>query len=178
MTAAVQPGDVILVRSAGFAGFMIRLGAAFRNRPSLSNHVAVVHHRDAKGILWAVEGRPGGAGWRDTAAYLASKWTQDNSAQPKTAEQRAAICTTMETMIATDYDWSAIIADAAASLNITLPGWDPTWRGTVPAHVVCSSLAAYGYAKAGLAHPAGDRGCTPGDWNEWVITRAWEAPAK
>ena len=42
-----------------------------------------------------VEGRPGGAGWRDARDYLTSKWTLTNAAQPKTAEQRDAVCATM-----------------------------------------------------------------------------------
>jgi hypothetical protein len=80
----------------------------------------------------------------------------------------------MEALIGVAYDWRAIAADAFTSFHLRLPGWDPQWRGTVPAHVVCSSLAAYAYAKAGLPCPAGDRSVTPGDWDSFVLTKAWE----
>ena len=176
MTAiSPQPGDVLAVRSTGWAGRLIRFGAALRDTPNLSNHIAVVHHRDAKGTLWVYEGRPGGVAQQDATAYLNSRWTLTNAAQPKTDAQRAAVTATMGALFGTAYSWDAIAADAATDLGITLPGWDPSWRGTVPGHVVCSSLAAYAYAKAALLHPPGDRGCQPADWDEWIITRAWES---
>jgi hypothetical protein len=172
VTAALQPGDVILVRSGGLAGTMIRLGAALRDAPNLSNHVAVAHHLDAHGTLWCVEGRPGGAGWRDAKAYTGSAWTLDNSAQPKTGLQCAAVCTIMAALVGTPYDWEAIAADAAADLHLDT-AWLPAWNGTVPGHVVCSSLAAYAYAKAGLPGPAADRTVQPADWDTWILTRGW-----
>jgi hypothetical protein len=169
-----QPGDVLAVRSGGWTGRLIRFGAALRDQPNLDSHIAVVHHRDAGGVLWVVEGRPGGVGWRDATAYLSSRWTLTNAAQPKTAKQRAAVCGTMTALITTGYDWAAITADAATDLGMHLPGWGPFWHGTVPGHVVCSSLAAYGYAKAGLACPPGERGCQPADWDTWILQRGWE----
>jgi hypothetical protein len=170
---AVQPGDVILVRTGSIAGTLIRLGAALTGKPNLASHVCVLHHVDEHGTPWALEGRPGGAGWRDARQYLSSSWELDNAAQPKTPEQRAAVCKTMEALIGTAYDYRAIAADAFAALHMRLPGWDPSWRGTVPGQAVCSSLAAYAYAKAGLRCPAGDRGVVPGDWDTWVLTRGW-----
>jgi hypothetical protein len=172
---ALQPGDVLVVRSGGLAGTMIRLGAALRGRPNLSNHVCVVHHADGKGTTWAVEGRPGGVGWVDARRYLASPWTLDNRAQPKTAAQRQAVCTVMEAMLGTPYSWDAIAADALDDLGLHLPGWDPSWHGTVAGQVVCSSAAQYAYAKAALARPPGDRDCQPADWDQFILTRAWEA---
>jgi len=80
---AVQPGDVLAVRGGGLAGKLIRLGAAFRGQPNLDAHIAVVHHTDEHGTVWALEGRPGGVGWRDAKAYLASPWTVTNAGQPK-----------------------------------------------------------------------------------------------
>lgn len=62
MTGRVQPGDVLVTRSGGWQARLIRLGAALRDKPNLSSHVAVVHHTDVKGTLWVLEGRPGGAG--------------------------------------------------------------------------------------------------------------------
>ncbi len=173
MGAAVLPGDVILVRSGGLAGTMIRLGAALRDAPNLANHAAVIDHTDAHGTVWAMEGRPGGAGWRDARAYLRSPWTISNAAQPKTAAQRSAVCKVMAAMIGSPYDWAAIAADAEADLHLDT-AWLPSWNGTVPGHVVCSSLAAYAYARAGLPGPAADRTCQPGDWSAWILTRGWE----
>jgi hypothetical protein len=168
------PGDVILARSGGFAGAMIRLGAALRNAPNLSSHVAVAHHVDAHGTLWCVEGRPGGVGWRDARAYTRSAWTLTNAGQPKTDLQRVAACKVMAALVGTAYDWEAVVADGAADLHLDT-AWLPAWNGTVPGHVVCSSLAAYAYGKAGLPCPAGGRQVQPADWDAWILTRAWEA---
>ena len=168
----ILQGDVLAVRTSGLAATAIRLGAAIRGKPNLSNHVAVAHHMDVHGTLWCIEGRPGGAGWRDARAYEASRWTLDNSGQPKTDAQRALITTTMEALIGTAYDWEAIAADAAADLSLDT-AWLPAWHGTVPGHVVCSSLAAYAYGKAGLACPSGGRQVQPSDWDAFILTRAW-----
>lgn len=169
------PGDVLAVRTGGLAGTLIRLGAALRDAPDLSNHVAVAHHRDAHGTLWCIEGRPGGAGWRDASAYASSRWTLDNSAQPKTDAQRYRICQVMTAMLGTAYDWEAIAADVAADLHLDT-AWLPSWHGTVPGHVVCSSLAAYAYARARLACPGGGRQVQPSDWDAWILARGWEKP--
>jgi hypothetical protein len=170
----VRPGDVLAVRSSGVAGLAIRLGAAFRDRPNLSNHIAVVHHVDAHGTLWCVEGRPGGAGWRDAKAYLASPWVLTNAGQPKTDLQRAAVCKVMAALVGAAYDWEAIVADAAGDLHLDT-AWLPAWNGTVPGHVVCSSLAVYAYGKAGLTSPPVTRTDQPSDWDAFILTRGWEA---
>jgi hypothetical protein len=176
--AQILPGTVLVVRSAGFAGWWIRFGAALRGHPNLQNHVAVVHHADPAGTLWCIEGRPGGVGWRDATAYLASRWTISNSGQPLTPVQRGGICKVMEALLGTPYDWQAIVADGAASLGWKLPGWDAKWTdGQVAGHVVCSSAAAYAYHAAKAAHPGGDRGCLPAGWTQWIITRGWEPPS-
>jgi len=54
----LRPGTVLVTRSGGFAGTMIRFGAALRGKPNLQNHVAVAHHTDVHGTLWCIEGRP------------------------------------------------------------------------------------------------------------------------
>ena len=56
------------------------------------------------------------------------------------------------------------MADALDDLGMKLPGWDAKWHGEVAGQVVCSSAAAYAYAKAKVAHPEGDRGCQPSAW--------------
>lgn len=173
----VKPGDILAVRGTAWTSRMIRLGAALRDTPDLSNHIAIVHHLDGNGTLWCLEGRPGGVGWRDAKAYLSSRWTLTNAEQPKTEAQRQAVCKTAEAMIGTAYDWSAIAEDAAAALGLKRI-WAEKESGQVPGHVVCSSLAAYAYDKAGLAapFPMDFRHVTPGDWDGFIVTRGWEQP--
>jgi hypothetical protein len=177
--APVRPGTILVTRSEGgilTGGWWIRLGAAIQGKPNLANHVAVAHHTDKAGTLWCLEGKPGGVGWRDARGYLASRWTMTNAEQPLDDGQRVVICETMEAMLGTEYDWQSIVADGAADLGMRLPGWDARWKGEVAGQVVCSSAAAYAYAKAHAPHPPGDRGCQPADWSQWILTRAWAGP--
>lgn len=174
MTGVVRPGTVLAVRSGGFAGAAIRIGAAIRGKPNLQNHIAVAHHTDTHGTLWCIEGRPGGVGWRDATSYQQSRWTLTNAAQPFTDAQGAAIAKQMEALLGTPYDWDAITADALSDLGMHLPGWDSKWHGLVAGHVVCSSAAAYAYGKAAVLHPDGERGCQPADWTQWIVTEAWK----
>ncbi len=167
----VQPGDVILVRTGSVAGAAIRLGAALLGRANLQNHVAIAHHVDEAGRLWVLEGRPGGVGWRDARAYLASPWTVNNAGQPKAAGQRAQICELAKGMLGEKYDWSAVIADAMQAARIP-DLWRRDWNGHAPGAVVCSSFAAYLYGKAGLDRPApsaGGRYVEPADWTDFII---------
>jgi len=176
VAAPFQPGTVLCTRSPGFGSWWIRFGAAIRGKPNLQNHVAVVHHADKAGTTWAIEGRPGGAGWKDATGYLNSKWTISNAAQPVTEKQGGQIAHWMEALLGSEYDWQSIIADGLADLGIRLPGWEEKWAdGQVNVQAVCSSLAAYAYAKAGVPHPPGGRGCQPSDWTTWILTRAWES---
>lgn len=169
-----QPGDVLVTRSNSIPGALIRLGAALRGQPNLSSHVAVVHHTDKAGTIWCIEGRPGGVGWRDATDYLNSRWTITNAGQPKNDAQRLLVTGTIRAALGTPYDWEGIAADAAAALH--LPDlWAEKWDGAVPGHVVCSSLAAWAYSTAGLAHPAYTDlpRTTPADWDQFLITRGW-----
>ena len=173
MTVAVLPGDVLVTRSGGLAGAMIRLGAALKDQLNLSNHVAVVDHADASGTLWCVEGRPGGVGWRDAKAYLASPWTVTNAGQPKTADQRKTVCDTMTAMIGTAYDWQAIADDTLRAFHMD-DLFSSTINGSVPGHVVCSSFAAFLYKTYGWDHPnVPDRDCEPGDWTAFDLAHGW-----
>ncbi len=163
MTApVVAPGDVICTRSTGWKARGIRFVAAIRDQPNLQNHVAVVHHLDDRGPLWCLEGKPGGVGWHTAGGYQQSPWTLTNAAQPKTDAQRKIICDGMLAMIGTEYDWEAIADDAVADVFGLRDLWQPTWdKDEVPGQVVCSSLAAYWYAKAALKGPATDGGWLP-----------------
>jgi hypothetical protein len=175
---ALQPGDVVLTRSKGWAGWIIRLGAALLDRPNVRNHVAVVHHEDASGTLWGIEGKPGGVGWVDMRAYMRDRVTLDNADQPKTLHQRALICEAVEAALERPYDWGAIAEAAAEALRL-----DRLWRaeefsenGEVPAQVICSALADWAYERAGLANPGRHgrtRYTTPAEWDWFIQRRDW-----
>jgi hypothetical protein len=177
-----QPGDIFAVRSPGKAAGLIRFGAAVRElvtdqpEPNLDNHIAVMHHTDKAGTLWVLEGRPGGVGWREANDYLQSPWTVSNVGQPKTAAQRKQICGITESMIGTAYDWAAIAEDGALAFGLK-DIWTEKASGPVPAHIVCSSLAAYAYGKAGVPAPPGPgdyRHVSPADWVAFIIGHKYE----
>lgn len=172
----IKPGDVLALHTPGnwrTPQWWIRIGAALRDKPNLSNHIAVAHHYDAHGTLWGIEGRPGGVGWVDCTRYLTSKSMITNAAQPKTDAQRKGVCQTMNSLLGTGYDWEAIVMDGAADLGVKVPGWKPEWGKEVPAHVVCSAVAQYGYVRNGLKCPPGDRLCQPADWDYFIINQGW-----
>jgi hypothetical protein len=172
----VLSGDLLLCRSkAGFAGRMIRFGALLRGQSEEWNHVAVVHHRDDAGTVWAIEGRPGGVGWVDARKYLTDPMTITNVGQPKLDGQRSIVCAGAVSLLGVAYDWKAIGMDAASAARIDL-AWkihDPTG---VPAHVVCSSLADWLYQKAGLINPSRMPSAltTPADWADLIIRQRWQ----
>lgn len=173
------PGDVLLTRGSAWTSWLIRFGAALLDRPNISNHVIIFHHYDALGVPWGIEARAEGVGWIDLTRTLKSRWLLTNAAQPKTPAQRALICKAVAGAIGTPYDWSGIVADAFEALRI-----DKLWRarefpedGRLPYGTVCSALADWAYERAGLANPGGSgvtRLTSPGDWNAFLITRAWE----
>jgi hypothetical protein len=174
-------GDVVVVRTPGLFAGVIRLGEKLQGKPDLHNHVAVLHHT-IDGVNWYLEGRPGGVGWRpfkvSADGYAGSKQAIDNAAQPKTSDQRQAVCTSMRKLFGAPYDWEAIEADAASALR--LPAiWD-RWAGTMPGHVVCSSAAAWAYAEAHLPAPefGGGRFTEPGDWSAFIAENGWCSPAQ
>lgn len=140
----------------------------------MHNHIAIVTHRDKTGTLWGAEGRPGGFGWVDLTSYLASGWTVHNAKQPKTPAQRASVVEGAKAMIGADYDWLAIAHDAAGAFGLDNV-WQLRWGNEVPGQVVCSSAAAYLYAKTTpeLAHPEGDREVPPADWTQLWVDRGW-----
>lgn len=172
MMPDIAIGDVWAVRNTGFVAALIRFGAHLRGKNSLDNHVLIVHHQDANGTWWGVEGRPGGVGWVDIDHYQNSVGLTTNFAQPKTFQQRADIAKTAEGMLGTAYDWQGIYADAATDLNLPkLFAQDWHGQGT-PGHVVCSSLAAWIYQHVGLPAPEG-RWVQPADWTDWDLHQAW-----
>lgn len=157
-------GDVFAVRTGGVGARLIRLGAWLEGLPSEDNHVVVAHHVQ-DGVWWGVEGRPGGVGWVDMQPYLDSPATIGNQGQIKTPAQRDTIAQSMVAAVGTPYDWTAIAADAARDLDLPVL-FAQSWKGRgVPGHLVCSSLAAWGYQTAGVEGPhLPPRLVQPGDW--------------
>lgn len=171
--ATLQPGDLLLTRSpTGIFGRAIRFFEALSDETNQDNHVAIAYRYDAMGRLWVNEGRPGGVGEHVATDYVRSPWTMNNIGQPKTPEQRKIVADGSEKLHGTAYDWLAIADDALNAFGMHIhDAWGT--GGRPPGAVVCSSLAAYLYAKAGLPHPAGDRLVTPADWADLVIHHGW-----
>lgn len=171
-------GDVVVTREGPrLVSWFIRLGAFLAaGRRSEVNHVIVVHHRDAAGTLWGIEGRPGGVGWRDMTEIARDRHTHANTAQPKTEEQRYLVAVAAEKLLGTPYDWGAIHEDARRALRLF---W--RWRGDwlddeTPGQVVCSSFADWAYERVGLPSPNGTeetRWTTPGDWEDFMVRERW-----
>lgn len=171
-------GVVMCVRTPGLPATMIRFGAGLIDEDNLINHIAVLDHVDADGTWWAIEGRPGGVGWADASSYLKSPYTLTNQHQltKATSEQRLAICTTMQGLLGTPYDWRAIGEDAVRDLHLS-DLWGEKWKGSVaPGHVVCSSVAAYTYKKLGLGYPSDVdlAHVQPADWADYIIEQRYQ----
>jgi hypothetical protein len=181
LKGTLQPGDVVAVRKTSFAMRMVAFGAALqqlltgRVKPNLANHIAIVHHTDAAGTLWGIEGRPGGVGWVDMTVYVASPWSMSNALQPKSPAQRKMICDGAVALIGKGYDWEAIAADAAADLDLS-GLWHASFHGPVPGHFVCSAVSEYLYLKALLGCPdpvPSARDVQPADWTAFFIEKGW-----
>lgn len=171
-------GDVICTRTNTFFGRMIRFGAALRDEPNTVNHVLIVHHRDPKGTLWGLEGRPGGVGWvAITPSLVRGTYVIANTAQPKTQEQRFLVAKASERLIHAPYDYEGILLDGLDAIHIDL--WGGDWGPKPPVHVVCSSYADWCYDKVGLASPGTrfDRLVKPADWAAFIDARGWRLPA-
>lgn len=178
MITGVQIGDVLAVRTPDLGGELIRLGAAMLDKPNLENHIAVMHHMDHDGTWWAIEARPGGVGWTDATRYLNNQYTLTNRNQTKIYDQRIRIAAVIESMLHTPYDWPAIAADALTDLHLDELWASKNWGDQPPAHVVCSSLAAWAYMKCGLAYPtikpSAISRIQPADWTEFILTNHYE----
>jgi hypothetical protein len=175
LQAVLKPGDVLAVRGGGEAGELIRLGAAIGGRPNVSGHVAVMHHYDPQGVPWGLEGRPGGIGWVDLRPYIASEWTLNNCGQPgRSDSDREDAARDAEGMLGSRYDWLAILGDGFDDLHVKVWGLNGP-QGVKPGEAVCSSFAAYVYAKRKWAHPdlGDERFCQPGDWDTFIVTNRY-----
>lgn len=182
--ARCGPGDVIVVRTGGWAADLIRWGEALRGWPNIDNHVAIIDSVQDNGIVVAIEGRPGGVGRVDAARYFThpyGEYAYTNWDQPKTDAQRDIVVTVMRQMLNVGYDWEAIAQDALVDLGIPqlwLEEWHDAHNGndTSPAHVVCSSLASWGYHRADLIAPQQEdmRHIEPCNWTQFIMERTWE----
>lgn len=171
----LHPGDVIVIAGPGIGGWLIRLAAFLRNKPSMANHVALVHHV-ADGKPWVVEAEANGVRMADGSGYLTKPWVKylvSNHRQPKTDEQRAEIVKVAESMLKTPYDFAAIAEDALNVFHIDGPAQQ--WaKGDTPASVVCSSLAAWVYTRVGLDAPTEGRWTSPADWRQFCIVNGYQ----
>ncbi len=127
------------------------------------------------GRWWGLEGRPGGVGQVDLARYMHNPYTITNAGQPKTDEQRYNIAVGAEALLKAPYDWIGIAADGMDAIGAGHL-WAQNWKGLgPPAHVVCSSYAAWLYDHYGLEHPVRRslRETTPGDWTAFDLDNGW-----
>lgn len=174
----LEIGDVMVVRSNYRFSWAVRLAAWLRHRSAKVDHVLVVHHRDAAGTLWGIQGQPGGVGYVEIERYRGNHYANANVEQPKNEYQRQRIAELSEGMLGTPYDWAGIILDGMEAIGAQELWRSRDWKtGLVPAHVVCSSFADYLYEVVELANPGGDkatRGITPGHWDDFIINREWE----
>lgn len=177
-TAILEPGDVVIVEMGiWIVRVMIWIQAVLTGRAKYSKagHIIVVTHRDDKGVLWGIEGRPGGIGWANLDKRD-GKWGLSNHDQPKTAEVRARLVYAMEALLGKPYDYPAYL-----KLTMDLVGISPRWTDwndeEIPTSYICSAVADQEYENEGLANPGGSkitRFTTPAEWAFFVDTKGWE----
>jgi hypothetical protein len=166
-TVLVMVGTPFIVEQA------IEIGAIIDGQPA-AHHVAMVHHRGPGGVLWGLEGRPGGVGWVDCAQYVQNPTTIANTGQPLSEATRMGIAVIMEAMVGTPYDWAAIAEDGGMvfSRKFGLKDiWHEKVNGVLPGHIVCSAYAAYCYDRKAqpCPMPTDYRHVTPSDWLKFIL---------
>jgi hypothetical protein len=171
-SADLLPGDILVVADKKWPSFFIKLRALVKGESSLHNHVAVISHRDEAGTLWAVEGRPSGTGWVDADIYLKAKFTKTNAGldMHRTDDERKKVVEIIQGLVGTKYDWSAIVELGMDAIDAGRL-WHAKEFGAdeVPAHIICSALAAWAYKSAGWRRPHElMRFTTPGQWYDFI----------
>lgn len=171
--ADLRPGDILVISDRKWTSFFVKLQAFLKNESAQHNHIAIVHHTDEAGTIWAIEGRPSGTGWADAESYLKSPFTKTNAIVQKNRsdEERAEVAKILEGMIGTPYDWSAIIELGMDAINADRLWKAKEWgENEIPTHVICSSLADWAYQRVGWASPSkvGSRYTTPAHWYEFI----------
>jgi hypothetical protein len=177
------PGDILAVNTHSFWGRFIRLGAWLRGQDAGHDHIVIVYGRDDEGVLWGIEARPNGVGWVPIEKEYDKRSFVANVGQEKTQEQRDFIATNARLMLATKYDWAAIVVSGLDVIQVEvakvlLQRWhwisrDLGTNDTVPSQIICSSLAVWltHHAPAPkLSYPDqhGERWTTPADWVDWI----------
>lgn len=154
-----QSGDVLLIRSHGIFADVVRSSLALARYPDTSNCFAVIDHSFPHGPVWALEGRPGGLGWRNADDYFhgfGHRYVLTNWQQTKKPEQRKIIVNEMRKLLSYPLESS--------------------FTQTTDCNVVASTLAAKAYNAAGLACPYIDETTivTPADWDTFILQRYHE----
>lgn len=171
-TDLLKPGDVVIVEMGIWiirALIWIQSVLTGRIKYRESGHVIVVTHRDDRGRLWGIEGRPGGVGWAQLDKRN-GKWGLANLDQPKDAAQRSKIVETMKSLLGTKYDYDAYLQIALETIGLNT-SWTDFRGNDVPAHFICSAIADYVYEDVGLANPGGmriTRLTLPSDWAAFI----------
>lgn len=177
----LRPGDILLTSNVKGVSFWIKLGALLKGNSAAHNHVVVVSHVDDAGTYWGIEARSGGVGWVDLAQYMNSPRTTSNAGldPDRTIEDREKVVEIVKGMLDKKYDWSAIVELAMRAIHA-----DDLWAAkdfdekTVPAHFVCSALAAWAYDHVGWRRPNGNpRFVTPGMWDDFLNELEFEESA-
>lgn len=180
------PGDVLAVAGGGLGGYLVDLGQAIANKPSIGTHVVGITHQDVKGRWIGIQGHPGGVALVDCTPFLNDARVRSSHGQPRANDhgQLAFFLASCVKSLGIHYDWAGIAADAADVFSADLSAdIDHLWRwpsdkNLLPGHVVCSSLFAmlYGLPQVGWKHPGlgTERNCMPVDWWNWNDGRQWE----
>jgi hypothetical protein len=189
--AAPLPGDVLAVVGGGFPGYLVNVGQALANKPSLGTHVVVVTHQDQLGRWIGIQGAPGGVSLVDCTQYLRDSRVRSNGLQPKPDDhgQMTTFLLGCAKSLGIAYDWLGILEDVSQVVAPDLSAdIDHLWRwpdpksGLLPGHVVCSSLAAmlYDLPAVGWQHPdlGTERLCTPEMWWDWADQEQWRLYCK
>lgn len=131
-----QPGDYFVVRTNGWAAFLIR--AVTR---STVNHAGILLYGGR-----VIEGRPGGAGFIDAAAYPDAIW----STIPLTDVERTSVVAHALNHAGAPYSW----VDCAAIGLAKVFGWHLPQavrdRLSDKSQLMCSGLVDLSYEEAGI----------------------------
>jgi hypothetical protein len=188
MAITPSPGDVLAVVQPGLFGKVIQVFERLQGKPDIANHVVIVSGQDAQGRWIGVQGKPSGVGMVELSVYLNDSRTRSNHDQPRpnNANQLASVLASEAKSLKIGYDWVGIAQDALDTVHLydfaedlnPLWAWPDPEGGSLPGHVVCSSLASWLYESVGWAHPkeGADRTCEPADWWSWSDKKQW-APA-
>lgn len=171
-------GDVMVTRNNYPGSWFVRMGQRILGKSPLVDHVIIIHHIDAAGVLWGIQGQPGGVGWVEIEKFRSDPFANANVEQPKNTYQRTRIVELSEGMLGTEYDWVGIVLDGMHAIGASILWRARDWKtGLVPAHVVCSSFADYIYEVVQLPNPGRDentRGTMPGDWDDFIVKKGWD----